>query len=355
MRDNTYYIELIDRLEKERELSLTEWEELLGGASPEIREYAAHRAGKVREEHFGKKIFVRGLIEFSNYCKNDCYYCGIRKSNEKAHRYRLTKEQILECCREGWKLGFRTFVLQSGEDAWYTVERMTEIIRSIKQEFPECAITLSVGEKSPETYRRYKEAGVDRYLLRHETASEAHYSLLHPENLSGAHRKECLKVLKDLGFQIGAGMMVGAPYQTVKELAEDMVYLKKLNPHMVGIGPFIPHHATPFAREKAGTLEQTVFLLSLTRLMLPDVLLPATTALGTIDPYGREKGMHAGANVVMPNLSPSEVRGDYLLYDNKISTGSEAAQNLSELKLRMENIGFEIVESRGDSPRMGNA
>ena len=273
-------------------------------------------------------------------------------ANTNAVRYRLTKDEILKCCENGHELGFRTFVLQGGEDPWFNDERMADIISSIKRSYPDCAITLSIGEKSKESYRKFKEAGADRYLLRHETANEDHYRYLHPENLSLANRKQCLYDLKELGYQIGAGFMVGAPGQTLEHLAEDLVFLKELNPHMVGIGPFIPHHDTKFAEEEPGSVELTLFLLSVLRIMLPQVLLPATTALGTLDPRGREKGFLAGANVVMPNLSPVKNRKQYELYDNKICTGEEAAECRGCLSRRVQSVGYEIVTDRGDSPML---
>ena len=343
---------LIDKLNENKTLERSEWIEVIEGCSEESRAYAALLACEAREPYYGKKVFLRGLIEFTNYCKNNCYYCGIRCGNKNVNRYRLTKEEIMACCDEGRDLGFRTFVLQGGEDPYFTDQRIVEIIEMIKEKFPDCAITLSIGERPKDSYRAFREAGADRYLLRHETANEEHYRMLHPENLSGENRKRCLWDLKELGFQVGAGFMVGAPFQTSGTLAEDMLFLKELNPAMVGIGPFIPHHDTCFAGKPAGTLEQTLYLLSLIRIMIPRVLLPATTALGTIDPKGREKGMLAGANVVMPNLSPTEVRKDYLLYDNKICTGDESAQCRRCMELRMENIGYEIAYGRGDALNM---
>ena len=264
-------------------------------------------------------------------------------------RYRLGEEQILSCCSAGYALGFRTFVLQGGEDGWFTDERMVRIVGAIKSRFPDCAVTLSIGERSKESYQALFQAGADRYLLRHETFNAAHYSLLHPSSLTAASRQKCLWILKDIGYQVGAGFMVGAPGQTPEYLAEDLLFLEKLKPHMVGIGPFIPHHATPFAGEPAGTLEETLFLLGLIRLLLPKVLLPATTALGTIAPNGRELGILSGANVIMPNLSPADVRENYTLYDNKLCTGAEAAAGIQELKDRMCAIGYQIVTDRGDS------
>lgn len=342
-------IRLIDKLEQTRSLTREEWADLIRSRTPETAEYLFKRAEEIRIRHYGRDVYIRGLIEFTNYCRNDCFYCGIRNSNARAERYRLTKEQILSCCAHGWELGFRTFVLQGGEDGWYTDERLSDIVSSIRAAFPDCAITLSVGERSRESYQRLYDAGADRYLLRHETYDSLHYSRLHPSSLSAQHRQECLWNLKEIGYQTGTGFMVGSPFQTAENLADDMLFLKSLNPQMVGIGPFIPHHDTPFAAEEAGTMELTLFMLGLIRLLLPNVLLPSTTALGTIAPDGRERGILAGANVVMPNLSPQEVREKYLLYDNKICTGSEAAESLNDLKKRMESIGYQVTVSRGDS------
>lgn len=339
---------LIDKLEAEQRLSKVEFAALISGVTPELSAYLFAKSRRVREREYGNKVFIRGLIEFTNYCKNDCYYCGIRKSNLKVERYRLTKAEILECCAIGYDLGFRTFVLQGGEDAHFNYERMLEIITAIKSGYPDCALTLSIGEKSFETYQAFYVAGADRYLLRHETACDTHYGQLHPAALSGAVRKQALRDLKRVGFQTGTGFMVGSPYQTPELLAEDMLFIHELQPAMVGIGPFIPHHDTPFADEKAGTAELTLFMLGLLRLMLPKVLLPATTALGTIENDGRERGILAGANVVMPNLSPLDVRKKYLLYDNKIATGTEAAEGLDSLRQLMASIGYEIVTDRGD-------
>ena len=344
--------QLIHTLQHTHQLQPEQMQTLLTAAFSDavIRAELAQAAQQTAQAVFGNKIYIRGLIEFTNYCRNDCYYCGIRRSNTNAERYRLTKEEILQCCENGHELGFRTFVLQGGEDPWFNDERMIDIIKSIKQNYPDCAITLSIGEKSKESYRKFREAGADRYLLRHETADEAHYRYLHPENLSLSNRKQCLYDLKELGYQIGAGFMVGAPGQTMENLAEDLVFLKKLNPHMAGIGPFIPHHDTKFAKEEPGSVELTLFLLSVIRIMLPKVLLPATTALGTLDPRGREKGFQAGANVVMSNLSPVKNRKQYELYDNKICTGEEAAECRGCLSRRAESVGYEIVTDRGDSP-----
>lgn len=339
---------MIQDIIKNRNLSLYDLSVLLSSDDPALSEELRAAAQMTAQSVYGKKVFMRGLVEVSNHCKNDCYYCGIRKSNAHADRYRLDKETILQCCRTGHSLGFRTFVLQGGEDGYYTDGVLCEIVSAIKKEYPDCAVTLSLGERSRESYRRLFEAGADRYLLRHETADEAHYRLLHPESMSLSHRKECLFNLKDIGYQVGCGFMVGSPGQTPETLYEDLQFIRQLKPQMVGIGPFIPEHDTPFAGKPAGTLRQTLTLLSVIRLLKPNVLLPATTALGTISPSGREEGIRHGANVIMPNLSPLEVRNKYLLYDNKICTGDEAAECRACVQRRIENIGYELVVDRGD-------
>ena len=340
---------LVDKLEAQNSLNREEWIQLIEGRTPKLAPYIFEKARKIRQAYYGTDVYIRGLIEFTNYCKNDCYYCGIRRSNSRAHRYRLSEEQILRCCHQGYTLGFRTFVLQGGEDGYFTDERMVNLVKEIRKNYPDCAITLSIGERSYDSYLALFEAGADRYLLRHETWDEEHYRLLHPPALSAKHRQQCLWDLKKIGYQVGTGYMVGSPFQTAENLADDMLFLEKLNPQMVGIGPFIPHHDTPFKDQAAGTLELTLYMLGLIRLMLPKVLLPATTALGTIDEKGRELGILAGANVVMPNLSPENVRKDYLLYDNKICTGSEAAECRMDLENRMHAIGYQVVCHRGDS------
>ena len=284
----------------------------------------------------------------ANYCKNDCIYCGIRKSNRKVERYRLTEEEILSCCANGYELGFRTFVLQGGEDPYFTDDKICALIRQIKAQYPDCAVTLSIGEKEHDSYQAFFDAGADRYLLRHETADEAHYGKLHPAEMFWKHRMDCLWDLKEIGYQVGCGFMVGSPEQTVDTLYEDLQFIRRLQPHMVGIGPFIPQKDTPFGEKKAGTMEDTLRLLSIIRLLQPHVLLPSTTALGTIHPLGREKGIQAGANVVMPNLSPVAVREKYKLYDNKICTGDEAAECRHCMARRMESVGYKVVVNRGD-------
>ena len=339
---------LIDKLNVNGTLSYDEFCLLVSDYTDDDRQYAANLAHDIAHQHFDNRIFIRGLIEISSYCKNDCLYCGIRKSNKNAQRYRLTKEQIMDCCKAGYDLGFRTFVLQGGEDMYYSDEVVVDIVSDIRINYPDCAITLSLGERSKESYQKLFDAGANRYLLRHETADSEHYARLHPENLTLENRMECLKNLKEIGYQTGCGFMVGSPYQSAKTIAKDLKFISEFKPEMVGIGPFIPHKDTPFGELDGGNLELTLFLLSLVRIMLKKVLLPSTTALGTIHKDGRQLGILAGANVVMPNLSPSDVRKKYLLYDNKICTGDEAAESLKSLKKTMEIIGYEIAVSRGD-------
>lgn len=338
---------LIEKLYREKNLSDSEFKTVIEGfGSPEL---LVKYADEVRQKYYGKKVFLRGLIEISSYCKNDCLYCGIRRSNKNAERYRLTREEILSCCETGYELGFRTFVMQGGEDSYFNDDFMCGIISEIKNKYPDCAVTLSLGERTYESYRRLKNAGADRYLLRHETASPELYAKLHPQEMSFRNRMECLYNLRSLGYQVGAGFMVGVPFQTTKHIIEDLRFLQDLKPHMIGIGAFIPHHDTPFRNEKAGTLELTLRLLGILRLMFPTALIPATTALGTLAPNGRELGLKTGCNVVMPNLSPVAVRKKYSLYDNKICTGEESAECRACLQRRIESVGYEISAERGDA------
>lgn len=339
---------LIDRLEKEHCLSLEEYQDLLENRTPEAAEYIAQKAVAVRREIYDQDVYIRGLIEISNICKNNCLYCGIRRDNPTCSRYRLTVEDILTCCHEGYALGFRTFVLQGGEDPYFTDQVLCTLLKEIKKHYPDCAVTLSLGERSKESYQALFDAGADRYLLRHETADKEHYEKLHPSEMSFEHRMQCLKDLKEIGYQVGCGFMVGSPGQTTANLAKDLKFIEEFKPAMCGIGPFITHKSTPFADKPSGTLEMTLYLLSILRLIGPNLLLPATTALGTIHPKGRELGILAGANVVMPNLSPVSVRKKYELYDNKICTGEESAQYRQCLNRRMESIGYRIVTDRGD-------
>ena len=343
-----YLAALIEKLARERHLELSEYRYLIEHRTPEAAAVLAELAVEVRKKIYGNKVFIRGLIEVSNICKNDCLYCGIRKSNRNCQRYRLGAEEILSCCREGDALGFRTFVLQGGEDGAFSDDFLCGLLREIKTEHPDCAVTLSLGERSRESYARLREAGADRYLLRHETADAAHYGKLHPKEMSFENRMRCLRDLKELGYQVGCGFMVGSPGQSAAELAKDLQFVEQFQPDMCGIGPFIPQADTPFGKEAAGTLELTCYLLSILRLIRPNLLLPSTTALGTIHPTGREQGILAGANVVMPNLSPASVRKKYALYDNKATDGSESAQCKAALSERMSSIGYEVVTDRGD-------
>lgn len=340
--------EIISEIKDRRNITKAQLEFLLHTEDEAGINVLKDAAAQTAKEIYGNQVYIRGLIEFTNYCRNDCYYCGIRRSNACADRYRLTEEEILSCTDNGYALGFRTFVLQGGEDPFFTDEKICTLVQKIKKRHPDCAVTLSIGEKSKESYRKYFDAGAERYLLRHETADEAHYRRLHPKELELSNRMRCLYDLKEIGYQVGCGFMVGSPGQTVETLYEDLQFIRKLKPHMVGIGPFIPQKDTPFAAETAGTMEETLRLLSIVRLLHPHVLLPATTALGTIHPLGREKGIQAGANVVMPNLSPVAVREKYKLYDNKICTGDEAAECRYCMENRMKSIGYEVAVSRGD-------
>ena len=343
--------ELLRLLSEKHHLSLSSYEKILEERTEADEELAHRLARECTEKYYGRGVYTRGLIEFTNYCKNNCHYCGIQRGNQEVERYRLSKEEILSCCEEGYRLGFRTFVLQGGEDPYFTDEKIVEIVQAIKKAFPDCAVTLSIGEKSRASYEKYFLAGADRYLLRHETADKEHYQYLHPKELSWENRMRCLKDLKEIGFQVGCGFMVGSPHQTVKTLAKDLYFIQEFQPDMCGIGPFIPQHATRFAKEKAGSLKDSLFLLALLRLIKPNLLLPATTALGTIDEHGRELGILSGANVLMPNLSPTEVRKKYLLYDNKICTGDESAQCRADLEKKMKAIGAELLVDRGDAKK----
>lgn len=340
-------VELIEKFAKENNATEEDLLYILDNLDEESESRLFELALEAKKEHYGLDVYMRGLIEFTNYCSQNCMYCGIRRGNPDADRYRLTKEDIISCCREGYDLGYRTFVLQGGEDAWYTDERLIDVVKTIKANWPDTAVTLSVGERSYESYKAIFEAGADRYLLRHETASPEVYSAIHPD-MSFENRRQCLKNLKEIGFQVGAGFMVGLPGQGNKELVMDLVFLKELDPQMVGIGPFIPHKKTPLGEEIGGTVEKTLVMVAMTRLMLPKALLPSTTALGTMDSQGREKALKAGANVVMPNLSPTEQRVKYELYENKICTGDEAAHCRMCIEGRIKSAGFQVNMSRGD-------
>lgn len=342
---------LAEKLVTEHDLSEEELLYLLEHRQ-EVASFLQEQAQKLSQEVFGKEIYIRGLMEISNICKNDCYYCGIRKSNRKAERYRLTEEEILEACRAGYALGFRTFVLQGGEDMWYDDDRLCHLVSAIRKNHPDCAITLSVGERSRESYEKLFAAGANRYLLRHETATVSHYDMLHPADMDFANRMRCLQDLKEIGYQVGCGFMVGSPHQTLEHLVKDLRFLKEFQPHMVGIGPFLSQKDTPFAHYENGSGEMTLFLLAVIRLLLPKVLLPSTTALRTLLPPGKEWGIVYGANVIMPNLSPMEARKKYTLYDNKRIMGTEAAEQIEWLKKELADMGYTVAISRGDSPMM---
>lgn len=341
---------IINKLYKENTATLEELEILLENLTQEMREYLLECADRVREKHYGKEIFFRGLIEISNICKKDCLYCGIRVSNKNVKRYRLLKDEIIECFNYGYKLGYRSFVLQGGEDSYFTDEKLLDIIKEIRLKYPEIAITLSLGERDYLSYKKLYEAGVDRYLLRHETINSILYEKLHPYQ-SLENRKRCLNELKEIGYQVGSGFLIGLPTLKLKDYAKDLLYLKKLNPHMVGIGPFIPQKDTPLKDEKGGEADETITLLAILRLLLPDVLLPATTALATIDERGREKAFKAGANVIMPNLSPMECRKNYSLYDGKKILGDEAGEEKLVIESKIIKAGYIPKLSRGDNKR----
>ena len=337
---------LVAKLKEDRMLSRDEFRELL--SSDKYDSLLISSADEIRKSVYGKDVYIRGLIEFTNYCKNNCYYCGIRKDNKNALRYRLTKEEIIECCEEGYKLGFRTFVLQGGEDPYFTDERICDIVSTIRKMFPDCAITLSIGEKSYESYLAYYKAGANRFLLRHETAECEHYNKLHPEEMKLENRKKCLLNFKKIGYQVGSGFMVGSPFQTLDNIISDLEFLHELQPDMIGIGPFIVHKETPFAEYESGDVTLTVRLIAILRHMFPYALIPATTALGTLHPEGREMGLRAGANVVMPNLSPKKFRKLYDLYENKLATGEEAAESRAFLEKKVEDAGYKVVTSIGN-------
>ena len=338
---------IIDFLSKNHYLTEEEYLFLIKIRNEETASYLRQKADEVRKKVYGNKIFVRGLIEISNICKNDCYYCGIRSSNKNCERYKLSEKDILSCCENGYNLGFRTFVLQGGEGV-FSVDFICDIVRKIKEKYPDSAVTLSLGEYQKSDYEKMKNAGADRYLLRHETICKEHYEKLHPQNMSFDNRLRCLNDLKELKFQVGSGFLVGSPYQTDEIIAKEFKFIEEFSPEMCGIGPFIPQKDTPFKDEKSGTAEETAYYLSIIRLIKPNILLPATTALGTIKEGGRELGIISGANVVMPNLSPETERKKYALYDNKLATCVESAEQIEKLKMQMQKIGYEIVCDRGD-------
>ncbi len=341
-----------EKLVKNHSLEYDELCFLLENKTDEIAIFLQKEAQKCAQKNFGKEIYIRGLVEISNYCKNNCLYCGIRRSSKLA-RYRLSEEDIISCAEQGYTAGFRTVVLQGGEDAFFTDDILISIIKKIKNSHPDMAVTLSLGERSRESYEALFMAGADRYLLRHETADPSHYSKLHPSDMEYENRIRCLYDLKEIGYQTGCGFMVGSPYQTAQHIAKDLCFIQRFKPEMVGIGPFIAQKDTPFADFLSGTAELTLYLLSIIRLMLPRVLLPATTALATIEKDGQLKGFLHGANVCMPNLSPAFARDLYKIYDNKASYGTEAIEGLNILKTNLAKIGYTVSSLRGDYSETG--
>jgi len=338
---------IVDGLEKNHVGKAEDYLYLLNNINEENRQYLSNAALRVKEEFYGKEIYIRGIVEFSNFCKQNCLYCGIRKDNAHVDRYRLSHKEIVEACRKGYALGYRTFVLQSGEDPYFTDDRVVAIIKDIRDNFKDAAITLSLGEKTKRSYKKFYDAGADRYLLRHETANEKLYDKLH-ENMTFQNRKECLYDLKEIGYQVGAGLMVGSPGQKKTDLIDDLRFLKELKPQMVGMGPYLTHKETPLKDSENGSLTETLVMLSLVRLILPEVLLPATTAVGTIDDYGREQAILAGCNVVMPNISPMEVRKKYELYENKICVDDQPEECRFCIEGRVKCTGSTLNMCRGD-------
>ncbi len=340
---------LTEKLQADQALSEDEWTALIEGCTPNLADRLFAQARAARDEVYGRTVYLRGLVEITSCCKNDCLYCGIRKSNRQAQRYRMGLDEILACCEQGYAQGLRTFVLQGGEDPWFTQDKIVAMVRSIREEYPDCAVTLSLGEWPHDAYAAFRAAGADRFLLRHETADDDHYAALHPASMSPKRRKACLFDLRRLGYQVGSGFMVGSPGQTARHLARDLAFLKKLNPHMIGIGPFVPHRHTAFRNEPAGSADLTLFLIGCLRLMLPRTLIPATTALNSVDAQGRMRGLAAGANVLMPNLTPLQYRDSYDLYDGKAASGLEGVENVARLKRQLEEAGYQVPSARGDS------
>lgn len=341
--------DIIQELWATRTLSDDQLIQLLECTDSAVLEELCRLARVLREQHYGREVYIRGLIELTNICRNDCYYCGIRRSNREVPRYRLGAEDVLECCAHGYALGFRTFVMQGGEDPYWTEPRLVALIQEMRQRYPDCAITLSLGEWPQSAYEAFYEAGANRYLLRHESFAPEHYGQLHPQELSARHRQDCLRTLKAIGYQTGTGIMVGSPGQRTEHLVQDIRFIEELQPEMIGIGPFLPHRQTPFRDEAPGSLELTLKLLAIFRLMHPKALIPSTTALATLHPEGRIRGILAGANVVMPNLSPREERSKYQLYNDKAALGAEAAEGLGLLAKQLAGIGYILSHQRGDA------
>lgn len=341
-------IHIIDNFYHTHRISDDDMVKIIDCDNRDVTDYLMEKAVQARKAVYGNEVYIRGLIEISNICKNDCYYCGIRKSNMNVKRYRLSKEDILHCADNGYKLGFRTFVLQGGEDIFFSDDFLCGIIGELKENYPDCAVTLSLGERTRESYERLYAAGADRYLLRHETATKEHYEKLHPANMSFDNRMKCLENLKDIGYQTGCGMMIGSPEQTVYDIVRDIRFIEEFKPHMVGMGPFIPHKDTCFADKEAGSVLLTLKVMAIVRIMMPHVLLPSTTALATMCNDGHRAGIMAGCNVIMPNLSPEHAKENYTLYDNKANSGTEDALKIQALAERMNELGYTVVIKRGD-------
>ena len=339
-----------DILEGLAQASIPDLEAILVNHDTHLEHTLQMRAKTVTEQYFGQKVYLRGVIEISNYCRNNCYYCGIRSANRCITRYRLSAEEVEDACKRGYEIGFRTFVLQGGEDLYWRGEHLISTVRRIHSNYPDCAITLSLGEMEYEEYKALFDAGATRYLLRHETYDKVHYEQLHPNTMDRAHRLQAILDLKNIGYQVGTGIMVGSPGQTTAHLAKDLDFIRRLQPEMIGVGPFIPHKDTPLGSAPAGNLLMTLRFIALCRILNPRALIPATTAVASLHPRGRLEAICHGCNVVMPNLSPPIHRADYALYNNKAYLGAEAAEGTRLLQAQLNTIGYEIDWGRGDAP-----
>lgn len=328
-------------IEKASTLHRLEREELIALLEDEnCNQNLFEAADSVRKNFVGDEIHLRGLIEFSNICKNNCCYCGLRRDNRKISRYRLENAEILELAAHGAAMGLKTIVLQSGEDAYYGCERLCEIIRGIKR--LNVALTLSIGEKSLEDYQAYHAAGADRFLLRIETTDRTLYERHDPE-MSWEARRQCLTDLRRAGLEVGSGCLVGLPGQTVASLADDILFFKEIEADMIGIGPFIPHPDTPLGDASGGRLETALKVMALTRLLLPDINIPATTAMETLAQDGQIRALKAGANVIMPNITLTDYRRYYELYPGKSATGYTPDESLKKVVAKIESIGRKVA------------
>lgn len=301
-------------------------------------------ADEVRQEFVGDEVHLRGLIEFTNICRQTCKYCGIRRENSKVNRYRLSKDEIISMARHGVRNGFKTLVMQGGEDSFFTKDLICEIIFEIKK--MDVALTLSLGERSFEDYKAFKDAGADRYLLRIETTDKELYKSVHP-GMSFENRKRCLYDLKSLGYETGTGCLIGLPGQTVESLADDILFFKELDADMVGVGPFIPHPETPFAKSSCGSFNLALKVMAITRLLLPNINIPATTAMETLSPNGRLIALQSGANVFMPNITEGVSPSKYEIYPDK--SGINGAKNgiIGEINENLKVIGRYVSDTKG--------